>query len=403
MSTPEAQPSNEPAGQATTAESKKSATTAVAVVAALAIGATGGWVIASSGGSDDEPAVAGEQGSGGDGAAATGDSADTAAAQTVVTSFAQGENRGLEEVHQGGDEDLSNVLVTTDWLAEQIDAGLAENNIVLVDVSEELASSELTQYDDGHIPGAHYIDWSGTFQQSNTREFISAEDFTELAQGIGLNEDSTLVIYGDNNNWFAAYAAWVFKLYGFEDVRLLDGGLNKWESVDSRELTQDVPQAEQGNWEAQPQNFDIRAFQPEVLEAANGDADVNLVDIRSPEEFNGEVGVDPAIFEGEGTTIWGHIPDAANVPWGSIVNEDGTFKDADEIRAIYEEAGVDFDKPIIAYCRIGERASHTWFALSQILGADVKVYDGGWTEWGNSVGVPVTNESGVEGGVWGTS
>lgn len=391
MTTPEAQPSTDQANPPP-GESKKNLTTAVAVVAALAIGATGGWVVANSG-SDEAPAAAPTSG---DGTSAGGGTT----AQTVTTSFAEGENRGLDTVHQGGAEDVSNVLVSTDWLAEQIDAGLAENDIVLIDVSEELASSELTKYPDGHIPGAQYVDWSTEFVQPNTREFITAEEFTELAQGIGLNEDSTLVIYGDNNNWFAAYAAWVFKLYGFEDVRLLDGGLKKWEQVDGRELTQDVPQVEPGSWTAGAQNFDIRSFQPEVLEVANGEVDANLVDIRFPDEFNGEVGVNIEIFEGEGATIWGHIPGAVNVPWGEIVNEDGTYKSADEIRAIYEDAGVDFSKPIIAYCRIGERASHTWYALSQILEADVTVYDGSWSEWGNTVGVPVVNNTDERGGVW---
>lgn len=383
-----------PSSDAPPSQKSKNTTTIVAAVAALAIGATGGWVVANSGDSSAEAAET-------TGGTSSTTHEGTTTAGTVVSSFAEGENRGLDEVHQGGADDISNVLVTTDWLADQIDAGLEENGIVLIDVSEELATSELTKYPDGHIPGAQYVDWSGTFQQANTREFITAEEFTELAQGLGLDADDTLVIYGDNNNWFAAYAAWVFNLYGFEDVRLLDGGLKKWEEVDGRELTQDVPQPERGTWEASPQNFDIRAFQPEVLDIVNTDADVNLIDIRSPEEFNGEVGVSAELFEGEGTTIWGHIPGAANVPWGAIVNEDGTYKSAEEIREIYEEAGVDFDNPIIAYCRIGERASHTWFALSQILEADVKVYDGGWTEWGNTVGVPVTNETGTRGGVWG--
>lgn len=322
-------------------------------------------------------------------------------ASTVTTSFAVGENRGTAAVHQGGAADISNVLVSTEWLAEQIGSGLEAANIVLIDVSEGLASSELTKYPDGHIPGAQYVDWTTEFVQENTREFISAEEFTELAQGLGLNDDSTLIIYGDNNNWFAAYAAWVFNLYGFEDVRLLDGGLKKWEQVDGRELTQDVPQRERGNWVASPQNFDIRSFQPQVLDVANGDVDANLIDIRFPDEYNGEVGVNAEIFGGEGAAIWGHIPGAVNVPWGQIVNEDGTYKSPDEIRAVYEAAGVDFDKPIITYCRIGERASHTWYALSQILEADVTVYDGSWSEWGNTVGVPVQNNTNERGGIWG--
>lgn len=272
---------------------------------------------------------------------------------------------------------------------------------MLIDVSEQLASSELTKYADGHIPGAQYVDWSTQFVQANTREFLTADEFTELAQSIGLNSDSTLVIYGDHNNWFAAYAAWVFKLHGFADVRLLDGGLKKWEQVDGRELTQDILQPARGTWVASVQNSDIRSFQPEVLAVARGETEANLVDIRFPDEFNGEVGVNAEIFDGEGAAIWGHIPGAINVPWGQIVNEDGTYKSPEEIRAVYEEAGVDFSKPIIAYCRIGERASHSWYALSQILEAEVTVYDGSWSEWGNSVGVPVQNNTNQRGGKWG--
>ncbi|MGC5615865.1 sulfurtransferase [Georgenia sp. Z1491] len=376
---------------------RKTWQTVVAVVAVAALAGTAGLLIGRGGTAE---ADADTPGSGAGQAGAV--DGDTVVADTVSQSFAEGEHRGLDSVHQGGDEDIENVLVSTDWLAEQIGSGLEENNIVLVDVSEQLASSELTPYVDGHIPGAQFLDWATSFTQDNTREFIDADQFTEVSQGLGLDEDSTLVLYGDNNNWFAAYAAWVFNLYGFEDVRLLDGGLHKWEQVDGRELVQEVPQPEPGTWVAQPQNFDIRAFQPEVLDAVDTGSHT-LIDIRSTEEYNGEVGVDPAIFGGESTVIWGHIPGAINVPWGSIVNEDGTYRSAEEIRAVYEEAGVDLDGPIITYCRIGERSSHTWFALSQILGLDVQNYDGSWTEWGNTVGVPVTNETGDRGGVWGTS
>lgn len=386
MGATEAPPSQTPE----TSPKQGRTTTVVAVVAALAIGATGGWVIARS----SSPAAAAET-------SATPGSSSGTVADTVVTSFAVGENRGTDTVFQGGAADTSRVLVSTDWLADQIAAGLEANNIVLIDVSEQLATSELTKYADGHIPGAQYVDWSSQFVQANTREFLPVEEFTELAQSIGLNTDSTLVIYGDHNNWFAAYAAWVFKLHGFPDVRLLDGGLKKWEQVDGRELTSDIPQRTRGNWTASIQNFDIRSFQPEVLAVANGEVEANLIDIRFPDEFNGEVGVNAEIFGGEGAAIWGHIPGAVNVPWGQIVNEDGTYKSPDEIRAIYEAAGVDFSKPIIAYCRIGERASHSWYALSQILEADVTVYDGSWSEWGNSVGVPVQNNTDQRGGKWG--
>lgn len=370
----------------------------VAFVAVAALAAVAGGVIVNSvGGSGDSQTTTVSSGG--------GEQAQTVSDVTVV-----GEHRGYDEVHQGGEEDLENVLVTTEWLDERLQEGsLADQGIVLIDISEHLASSELTPYQEGHIPQAQYVNWSEGFTQPNTREFITQDEFTELAQSLGVNEGDTIVLYGDNSNWFAAYGAWVFNLYGAEDVRLLDGGLHKWEVYDGRELTEEVPQATQGDWVAKPQNLDIRALQPEVLDVAeanvNGDgSDVTLVDIRSKDEYDGAVGVDPAIFGGESTTIWGHIPGAVNVTWSTIVDEEtGQFLPADEIRAIYEDAGVNFDELIITYCRIGERASHTWYALSQILGADVKVYDGSWTEWGNSVGVPVGNNTDQRAGLWGSS
>ncbi|WP_146340340.1 sulfurtransferase [Nesterenkonia sp. NBAIMH1] len=369
--------------------------TGIAVVAAAALAGTGGYLVANSG--DD----AGSQSQTAQG------TSDAEAAETVAVADVAGESRGFDDVH------TDEPLVSTDWLAERLDEGdLDEQGIVLLDVSEELASSELTPYSEAHIPQAQSVNWSSEFTQANTREFISESEFTELAQGLGIDDDSTVVIYGDNNNWFAAYAAWVFNLYGAEDVRLLDGGLHKWEAYDGRELSEEKPSVEAGSFEAQPQNHDIRALQPEVLEVAatNAEADgenagdYNLVDIRSAEEYTGEIGVDPEIFEGEGASIWGHIPGAVNVTWSAIVDEEtGEFLPEDEIREIYADAGVDFDKDIITYCRIGERASHTWYALSQILGEDVQVYDGSWSEWGNSVGLPVSNTSGERGGVWGGS
>ena len=367
--------------------------TAIAVLATAALAGTGGFLIA--GGSGDDAGEAAQAGSSGEGEQAA----------TVSDVTVEGENRGLDDVHQ------EDALVTTDWLADRLDEGdLHDQDIVLLDVSEDLPDSELTPYSEAHIPQAQYVEWSEEFTQPNTREFISEEEFTELAQSLGINEDSTIVLYGDNNNWFAAYASWVFNLYGAEDVRLLDGGLHKWEAYEERELVEEVPDVPEGDFEAQPQNLDIRALQPEVLEIAEENAEaggeaaagVNLVDIRSAEEHDGEIGVDPEIFEGEGASIWGHIPGSVNVTWTEIVDEEtGEFLPEDEIREIYEEAGVDFDNPIIAYCRIGERASHTWFALSQIIGGDVKVYDGSWSEWGNSVGVPVANNTDERAGLWG--
>lgn len=318
--------------------------------------------------------------------------------RTATPVLSVGERRGHDDVHQDADADIENVLVSTDWLADRLDR-LDEENIVLIDISEEQASSELTRYVDGHIPGAQRIDWGTDIVRENVRDFIDRDEFTALAQGLGIDDDSTIVLYGDNDNWFAAYGAWLFKLHGANDVRLLDGGLHKWEKVDGRELVQEVPQPAEGGFVAASQNFDLRAFQGDVLEAVE-QGDVALVDIRSPEEYRGEVGADQTLFPGEGASVWGHIPGAVNVGWKAIVNEDGTFKSPDEIRAVYEEAGVDLDGPIVTYCRIGERASHTWYALSQILGLDVAVYDGSWSEWGNAVGLPVDNLTGERGGTW---
>lgn len=358
---------------------------AVAVVAAI-----GGAVVArsispTSGNSGTTPAAAEIEGS-----------VDKTAATPIL---ARGDNRGFDDVHQGAESDIENVLVSTDWLADKIDLGLEDENIVLIDISEEQASSELTRYVDGHIPGAQQINWGTDIVRENVREFIDADEFGALARRLGIDQDSTIVLYGDNDNWFAAYGAWLFKLHGAQDVRLLDGGLLKWEQVDGRELVAEVAQPAEGDFAAEPQNFDLRAFQSDVLDAVQNES-AALVDIRSPEEFRGEVGADQTLFPGEGASVWGHIPGAINVGWKSIVNEDGTFKSPDEIRTVYEDAGVDLDGPIVTYCRIGERASHTWYALSQILGLDVSVYDGSWSEWGNAVGLPVENDTGERGGTW---
>ena len=262
---------------------KSAGRTAIAVVAAAALAGTAGFVVANSTGDDAGSTTAGSDTAGSDSAESGGTgSGDTAT--TVVAADIPGEHRGFDEVH------TEEPLATTDWLAERLEEGeLHEQGIVLLDVSENLPSSELTPYAEAHIPQAQYVEWSEEFTAPNTREFISAEEFTELAQSLGIGEDSTVVLYGDNNNWFAAYASWVFNLYGVEDVVLLDGGLHKWELYDERELVEEVPSVPAGNFEAKPQNHDLRAFQPEVLEIAeqNTEADgdavaaVNLVDIRS--------------------------------------------------------------------------------------------------------------------------
>lgn len=321
---------------------------------------------------------------------------------------------GLVLISGGGDDEGSpeadgdggstsahqeDVLVTTDWLEEHLD----DPGVAIVEVSENRPDNGLTSYEEGHIPGAVELVWFDHFMQQVNRDVVDREGFTELAQEAGIDDDSTVVLYGDADNWFAAWGAWVFKLYGAEDVRLLDGGRDKWEDED-QPLDNVAPSPQEGDFEATEANDDIRALQPEVLESAEADgpdqAPADLVDIRGPEEYNGEIAVAEG-FDGEAAVKLGHIPNAVNVPWAEIVDDDGAYLPADEIADVYAEAGVEGDKPIIVYCRIGERASHTWYALSQILGYDVQLYDGSWTEWGNSVGVPVQNNSDEErSGLW---
>jgi thiosulfate/3-mercaptopyruvate sulfurtransferase len=277
-------------------------------------------------------------------------------------------------------------VVSADWLEEN----LASPNVRVIEVSVVPGV-----YERGHIPGAVNFVWHTDFVDTVQRNIVSKERFEELARAAGINDDTTVVLYGDNNNWFAAWGAWIFNVYGAQDVRILDGGRVKWEA-DGRALEVAPPTFEAGSFTAADANGDIRALLPEVLDVVEGETAAQLIDIRGPREFSGE------IFAPEGvqelSVRAGHIPGAINVPWGQNVNEDGTFKTADELRALYTSFGVDGTQPIVTYCRIGERASLTWFVLSEILGYDVAVYDGSWTEWGNSVGVPVENPAGT---VWG--
>jgi len=371
-----------PAAAPETKAVKRGWLTAIAFVAVAALAATGGALVARS---LDAPSTA---------SPATGNDG-TAQAASLTVSY--GEERGAADAHQ--DE----VLVTTEWLEEN----LGEPGVVVIEVSEGRSTSTLTRYDVGHIPGAVEFVWYRDFVESLERDIVDRESFTRLAQSAGIDADSTVVLYGDANNWFAAYGVWVFKLYGFEDVRLLDGGRAAWEA-EGRELSPVAPTPTTGTWQAAEPNADLRAFQGEVLQAVET-GDAVIIDIRGPQEYNGEIGVAEG-FGGEAAAKWGHIPGAINAPWGQIVNQqadggDGTFKDAETIKAHYEALGVDGSKPVIVYCRIGERASHTWYALSQILGYEVQLYDGSWTEWGNSVGVPVENPtlaaSGGYSGLWG--
>ncbi|MBB5162197.1 sulfurtransferase [Mycobacterium sp. AZCC_0083] len=270
----------------------------------------------------------------------------------------------------------SDVLVTTDWAESNLDAP----NTVFVEVDEDTSA-----YEGGHIAGAVRLDWKTELQDQVKRDFVDAQQFSKLLSDKGISNDDTVILYGGNNNWFAAYAYWYFKLYGHQDVKLLDGGRKKWE-LDGRPLVKDVPDRASTSYTAQAPDNDIRAFRDEVI-AAIGDK--NLVDVRSPDEFSGKI-LAPAHLPQEQSQRAGHIPTAINVPWSKAANEDGTFKSDDALAALYADAGLDGSKETIAYCRIGERSSHTWFVLRELLGhTNVKNYDGSWTEYGSLVGVPI--------------
>ncbi|MEO6088732.1 MAG: sulfurtransferase [Umezawaea sp.] len=277
-----------------------------------------------------------------------------------------------------------NVLVSAAWSEENLEAP----GVVFVEVDEDT-----TAYEGGHIPGAVRIDWKTELQDQVRRDFVDRAGFEKLLSAKGISNDDTVILYGGNNNWFAAYAYWYFKLYGHDAVKLLDGGRKKWE-LDGRPLDKDVPERAETTYSAQEQDLSIRAFRDEVV-AAIGTK--NLVDVRSPDEFSGKL-LAPAHLPQEQAQRAGHIPTAISVPWSKAANEDGTFRSDEELKAIYGEAGLDGSKNTIAYCRIGERSSHTWFALHELLGhEDVKNYDGSWTEYGSLVGVPVELGSGKEG------
>jgi thiosulfate/3-mercaptopyruvate sulfurtransferase len=273
----------------------------------------------------------------------------------------------------------TDALVTADWAEENLDTP----GVVFVEVDEDTAA-----YDGGHIRGAVKLDWKTELQDSVIRDFVSKEKFEELLSEKGIGNDDTVVLYGGNNNWFAAYAYWYFKLYGHDGVKLLDGGRKKWE-LDGRELSKEPVQRPATQYQAKEQDRSIRAFRDEVV-AAIGEK--NLIDVRSPDEFSGKL-LAPAHLPQEQSQRAGHIPTALNVPWSKAANEDGTFKSDDELRQLYGDAGLDTAKDTIAYCRIGERSSHTWFALHELLGEpNVKNYDGSWTEYGSLVGVPIEKD-----------
>ncbi|MFB9312316.1 sulfurtransferase [Nocardioides plantarum] len=269
-----------------------------------------------------------------------------------------------------------NSLVTAQWAEDNLDTP----GVVLVEVDEDT-----TAYDKGHIRGAVKLDWSTELQDQVRRDFVNKQQFEALLSSKGIANDDTVVLYGGNNNWFAAYAYWYFTLYGHKDVKLLDGGRKKWE-LDSRELTDEVPDRPATSYVAQEQDTSIRAFRDDAIAAIGVQ---NLIDVRSPDEYAGRL-LAPAHLPQEQAQRAGHVPTSLNVPWSKNANDDGTFKSDDELKALYDEVGIDDSKDTIALCRIGERSSLTWFVLKELLGhANVKNYDGSWTEYGSLVGVPV--------------
>ncbi|MEU6234906.1 sulfurtransferase [Kitasatospora sp. NPDC047058] len=270
----------------------------------------------------------------------------------------------------------SDVLVDADWVQARLD----DPKVVIVEVDEDTSA-----YEKNHIRNAVRIDWKKDLQDPVRRDFIDQAGFEALLSAKGIANDDTVVLYGGNNNWFASYAYWYFKLYGHGDVRLLDGGRKKWE-LDSRDLVSEVPARAATEYKAQAADSSIRAFRDDVIAAIGN---LNLVDVRSPDEFSGKL-LAPAHLPQEQSQRPGHVPSARNIPWAKNANDDGTFKSDDELKALYEAEGIDLAKDTIAYCRIGERSALTWFVLHELLGQEnVKNYDGSWTEYGSLVGVPI--------------
>ncbi|MCH8062473.1 MAG: sulfurtransferase [Chloroflexi bacterium] len=269
-------------------------------------------------------------------------------------------------------------LVSTEWVTEHG----GDANVRLVEVDVDTAA-----YDEGHIAGAVGWNWQSQLQQALQRDIVSGDEMAQLLGSSGIGNDTTVVLYGDNNNWFAAWAFWQLKYYGHRDVKLMNGGRAKW-VAESRPLSSDAASHAPATYSVSSPNEDIRAYRDYVLQAVNA-GNIALVDVRSPDEYSGKLLAPPALPQ-EGAQRGGHIPGAANIPWATAVNDDGTFKSADELAEIYGGKGVDGSKETIAYCRIGERSSHTWFALSELLGYDnVRNYDGSWTEWGSIVRAPI--------------
>ncbi len=275
------------------------------------------------------------------------------------------------------------LLVNTGWVAEHLN----DPNVKLIEVDVDTMS-----YDKGHIRNAIGWNWQTDLNDRVRRDIIDPRTFADLNRAAGIRNEDTVIFYGDNNNWFAAWALWQFKYHGHKDVRLMNGGRKKWE-LEKRELVSDRPSFPRSSYQIPPTDETIRAYRDEVMSTLNQNK-INLVDVRSPDEYTGKVIAPPGMSET--AQRGGHIPGAKSIPWAKSANEDGTFKSADELRKLYSENGVDFSKPTVAYCRIGERSSHTWFVLKYLLGVkNVKNYDGSWTEWGNLVGAPIETGAGT--------
>lgn len=269
------------------------------------------------------------------------------------------------------------VLVDTNW----VDQHKNDPKVRVAEVDYDPTAN----YTLGHVPGSVLIDWKADINDPVTRNIITKQACESLLQRVGVNDDTTLVLYGDFNNWFAAFAFWVFKYYGYKDVRLMNGGRKKWLEED-KPVTKDIPSHAKGNFKASEPDSSIRVFLKYVRDTLGSKI---LVDVRGPKEFTGEI-LAPPEYPMEHAQRGGHIPGAVNIPWGQAVNDDGTFKSADELQKLYQSKGVASDKEVISYCRIGERSSHTWFVLKYLLGyPNVKNYDGSWTEWGNMIDNPI--------------
>lgn len=275
----------------------------------------------------------------------------------------------------------SEVLVDTKWVEDHT----KDSNVRVAEVDYDPKAN----YELGHVPGAVLFDWKQDINDPISRNVLSKQACEDLLQRAGINNDTTLILYGDFNNWFAAFAFWVFKYYGYKDVRLMNGGRKKWLQED-RPVSKDLPNYSRGNFRVSEPDKNIRIFLNEVKQALDAKDRIRMVDVRSPKEFTGEI-LAPPEYPTEHAQRGGHIPSAVNIPWAQAVNDnDGTFKSADELKKLYESKGIAPDKEIIAYCRIGERSSHTWFVLKYLLGyPNVKNYDGSWTEWGNIIANPI--------------